>query len=716
MMAAALELFGAAILGLAVISGLAAAGPLGLAALGSVLGLGTTLVALVRQRRRAAGEARDHLETEIERWRTELDGAADRLLELEKSHPLYFTAEQRWTGESLELDRRCARLVNRTYQLYSSAHRQLQAAAEGLEAAVAEKPQSSKAYGRGWSLLHDQVVSLESEEAGGLEASALLTELDAAERQARVALAEVAELESAFREVAQRADAAAVRALGACTRRAELDLSTEHLTLHLEPALDEKERIERELATDPTRALAGFEAVLATLVETAERAERGNRLADRLRGQAPDRLDDLRERVERLRGDGWSLAEPGFDPDLRLDRGERQLSGIEERLEAGQEIEAEEEHAALLLGLDELEKMIETAVEARQRIVHEIARLEGEVVRLRERLPGARNTLRRLRREHATTAFEAADDNLDDLVPVLDEIDGWIQHIREDHSEQRYLSAVEDAETAGQLLGDGDALIDEIEGALRALEAQRESAGRELDRAEARAAELRGGPLRQPGVSARLRARLEAQIERVDELREASRAAKPDWREIAGAAVDAEGELEHLQEIVRLEGRAYGEAAEQEEALVALMKSLATSSETEKRDRLHVAEAVGGAQELLEAFQEALHSGDASGRQLLEQSQEVAGRLAWANGVWRSELDVIHQASTELRAAELKLQREDRRDCGYGVIVDCARGRSRLERARQLADSLEWERALTAAHDAAHAIDEDARRAAAAAD
>ncbi|MCG8461289.1 MAG: hypothetical protein MI919_33805, partial [Holophagales bacterium] len=232
------------------------------------------------------------------------------------------------------------------------------------------------------------------------------------------------------------------------------------------------------------------------------------------------------------------------------------------------------------------------------------------------------------------------------------------------------------------------------------------------------------GDLRQkPGASASQLAaagELEAEGRR---LLEQCGEPRPNWPLLE---TELGGQLEILgraEEVLRQEGERYRQAVAEGEGLTMELEKLDHEVRSEGRDRPHVARAVGEAATQLEAWKtrlEALgesriHSEgdippDMNGSQLCQESTEVRTKLEWARGIWRTELDLIHLAESELAAADALLRREDGRHHGHGVVADCDEGRRRLGQARDARDQWAWERVLEEARRATEAVRREASR------
>jgi len=674
-----------------------------------------------RRRRRARSRA----ESELERWRERLSVGAERLLELEREHPLYFaTGALRWSGESQTLDQSTADAVNQLYLIYSEAYNLSGQAQRELESAGRGFSFSGAKYDKVFELLRETEIRFETGEAEtqrriflplGREyrntAANLLDDLDTAYREASEELDQVAEIDERRYALAQEVDTQAAAAVAETAKRAELGLATGHLDELLEPLLARKDEVRETLGTDPVAAIRALEELAQALPKVRDRAWLGNGLVERLRGQLAERGRALREKVESLRAEGLKLDEPGFQPDVRLDRGVREAQKVEELLAGGEEEKAAGLAAELGRALDELEEQLGAIERARGEVLANLSEIEEVVGQLRARIPAARSTLERLEREHAPEAFREAADNLDELAEVLADVDEWREHILEDHREERYLSALADLEECQELVVAGRELLDEIDRAEAELEAARERArelaeevGREADDLESRAGT--------EGVGAELQRRVTDALAIARGALEAARVERPDWPELEAALGGQTRELEATKAALEAELGAHERARELARELESELAKLRREVDTERRDRPQVERALADAESGFESWRQALESEEAlGGRELLRRGEEAASTARWARELWRGEMDAVEAAESELRAAQAQIERADGRGYGYGVIANCAEARRALGDAQRLRNERRWEDVLSSAREARRLAEAEVARA-----
>lgn len=695
-----------------------------------ILGLGLLLVllpALAWRRRR--GE-RKKAADEVERWRQLLARAAERLLDLERRHPLFFaTGDLRWSGESAGLDRATAHAVNRLYLLYSAAYAQHDRAARALDGAGTW---SLAATREAWRLLHDETIDIDAEapladdaaartvplalEAGiTLPASALPSALEEAFADAATQLAKAEQAEQARHEATAQADRAAAAALEAIEARAALELPSGHLSALLEPLLERREQVVARPG-DPVGLAAELEQVAEELDALAERARRGNHTIETLRGELVPSLTTSGARVDELRAAGHALREPGFAPLLRLERARRQADQVIALLVAGDESEAHELFTALADDLAQLTEQIEASAAARQEVPDAVAALGDATAALAERLPRARTELDALHREHHPDAFAREADNLVELDTLLQEIDSWREHIIADHREDRMLSALEDLETLRRLVSDGETLLDEIDTAAASLDEARQRVRSRLATTTStlEQAERLGA---RPGVAASTRAALSDATATLRRVASEAGGEQPHWPRLEAQAAAAHASLDDASSAAEHEAAAFEQArtllADQRRRLDALERQIAR----ETRDRPPVAEATAEARARLDELARALEparagssDGDAAGDDLLESVQALAQTVRWAEEGFQREMEAVRLAETERAAAARTIERAARRDFGFGIRPDSSAASLLFQRADDARRALRWDEVASLSRRAREMMEDEMRQ------
>ncbi len=689
-------------------------------------------MALIRgsRRRRARGRAT----SELARWQEKIGVAAERVLAIETEHPLYFaTAAERWTGDSRELDRQAADAVNHVFLLYSKAfelHDRARYLVEGAagRGGVLALFGSAEPYEQAWKLLRESEVKIETGEAEerrriflplrgeyrGISAD-LLDDLDAAYGTAYDKLRQVMEVAERTRGLAGGAGRSAAEALAAAGRRGELGLPVEHLQQALDPWLERRLAADQLAASDPIAAGVELEEAIRELDLVAERARSGNAAIEAVRGPIQELGKELRRQVARLREAGFKLEEPGFDPDLRLDRGVVEARRIEQLLAGGEEREAARLRSALEQGLTELAEQLKESEAARAGVPEALDRLVAASRQLAARVPEAEATLSTMAAEHAAGAFREEADNLLELDQLSGRLDEWFEHIREDHGAQRYLSAVADLESAGRLLAEGVELLDAIDTVEARLVEARDSARQLAYRSQqhlGRLDQFAGGsshssPL---GIGAQLRRSISELVARTSVSLEEAGGPRPQWLELEVSLAAAAEELALTVAQVEDELKAHRSAERLARDLEARLGDLERQVVAETRDREHIDRAVDDVARQLAAWVARLAEADFSGSELERQGRELTAAFDQARVAFEAEMNLVRLAETRRRAAESLLRQVDGRDFGYGVIADGRSSRQALREIDRAWRGKDWEAALSLADQAREAILAEQRR------
>lgn len=687
---------------------------------GLLLLFGLVLLWLQRRRR---DRARGQMLEELEIWQTKLSAAAERLLEIERQYPLYFaTGALRWTGASQPLDQSCADVVNRLYLLYSRAYELL---GEAQDRAARARGLRAAPYERIYQLLRETPVRFETgsppseqdhrriflpltEEYQGT-ARDLLQDLDSTYGRAIDHLEEVTEIDRRMRDLLEEVEAAASETLASCSAREALGLPAVHLLALLDPELARRDEARGPLRSDPLTAIESLASCREQLAEIRRRGELGNETVEAIRGPLRELSTRLSERLEELRGQGFRVREPGFQPDLRLTRAHDQAERVVDLVDSGREDEAHAQRVDLQRGLEELRDQLEASASARDGVPAELEEIRRRTRDLGNRIPEAREHLEVLRHDHAPAAFGAESDNLEAFEEVLARLEEWHRHIAEDHRQERYLSALTDLDTCDDLLVRGNQLVDEIVEIRSALEQARQTS-RDLSRTlSGQLDRLRDTGLETPGLGVELRRGLgEAESEARQALARMEQPL-PHWLEIAAAAEDVRQWLERLLDRADAELGAFAAARSLATRLEGETSSLRNQVERETRDRTHVHHAVDEVASRLEEWNRELNADRLGGSELLALGGEVEDRLGWARGVFSTEMDTVRHAESEIAALRSLLDREDRRSLGYGVVVDCREGRRALTELRSLRSSREWELILQRAPEAVRSVELEVR-------
>ena len=657
------------------------------------------------------------LRQELAEWDTKLSNASSRLMELEQTYPFYFSAgTERWEGESAELDQECANAVNHAYLLYSEATKLQERAQTLLEECGAF---SITPLEKGWSLLHDKTITFETGETEDRRkiflpltrkyegtAGELLSDLDARYNEAMSRLDEVQNVFKRAGDLSTKARQTTSSALDAVQARKELELPFEHLSEPLKSAHQRYQKAESLVETDPVQATEIYEEIIPKVEGLQEQATSGNEMVEAVRGRLAERGKALRGKVEELRNSGFEVEEPGFNPDVRLDRTRRDARRVEQLVRDGSEEEAESLFAEIEPAFDELERMLETIEEAREAIPEDVDEIEQARTKLQKRIPEAKEILGGLKNKYAPATFAAESNNLNELEGVLEELASWTKHIRADHEKQHYLSATADVETARRLIEEGKQLLDAIdqieEDLAEAVDTSKKRRGRARDLVNRLESvfeqETRSIPdsLRQAVSS--VEEKLAAIVGAMDEPR-------PNWIDIREGLGEAVGQLEtHLSRAETMVEK-FREAQELRAKLGDKVDRLVEQVEAETRDRPFVGKAAEQARQQFEAWVELFDDSSVGGISLLRRGKSAQNAYQRARQKWESERDLIETYEAEIARAEDRFSRNSGMLLGYGVHVDCSDAGGTLTEARTAANNRNWDEAVVLAEQAQQEVD-----------
>lgn len=657
-------------------------------------------------RRREHNRQERLLEAKLAGWDEKIANASSRLAKLEAEHGFYFEAgTEDWTGESQSLSQNCANAVNHAFLLYSEA-RELHDRAESIKeecGLFAVEPLE-----RGQHLLEDETIEFDTEtveerrrvylpltQTYSGTAQQLIDDLDATYQRALDHLDRIESLMEHVGDLAQKSHTTIAEANQAVATRENLNLPTEHLDESLTPAKQELEQARSLRSSDPVRAVDLFEQNIPTAESVAERARLGNELVEKVRGPVASHGQRLRERLADLRDRSYRVAEPDFDPDLRLERTERDGRRVEELVRNGREFEAEELFATIKPNLDALEESFGVIESAPSSVPKQIDELEAKRDELKGRIPGARETLEELREKYAPESFQRESDNLEELSEVLEKLREWLGQIREQFDDAHYLAAAADIETARDLLSEGNALVDEID----AIDQEIDEA---TDEAKTTEPEVRGAlhdllevvDGDEPAVPNALQETVDGMKTEFESIRASMESERPNWLEIRSRLQSLGRRIDKTRPRVDRNVEDWKTADQLADQLASNLEELREAVVEETRDRPHVLTKVESAERQLNEWTGSLADSEWGGTALLRRGRNVQRAYRRARDAWHSELEVIEAFEKESREVRRRIDRVDGRELGYDVYVSCSAAYARMKEAEQLAEEKSWESAL----------------------
>ena len=587
--------------------------PLGLLGLGTAGLLGGLLVQWSRHGRRVrvAREKLAAFKSEVVSLSDLLDGQQERHRMLPHSDPDFMTPMQGMTRATYDnVQGSIGRYRERWLGLMDVWER------------AQEKIESE--WFLGTSAADDAVKLLDSAEARppladvAAECRAPLDALEQAHERAREA---AATLDAEIAEAAGR--------LEAVPRRGRSDAVFQSTLAEVARG---RTRFGEQVEGDPVAARGGLDEARAALEALRARLDAFEAADDR-RQKAAGHTDELRKTVRGRRAEGWLLAEPGANPDDRLDAAVKHVELAAQLLDAGEteaaltHVERAEQANAEAAAL--VESLIAARARAEELLPACVARVEALVVRRQAAIAAAE----RLASDYAESSFSDVADNVARADDGLYRVRALIDEAREAMVPQRqhHLRAVAVLEETvrqedwveGCLAAIIDRLaeLDELQGALPG---RRDTAVRRVATLEQR---LRAQ--RTDRVRANERCREAVRI--IEVVDEGLRASRPDPRQTSQLVQAADTAVARGEELADEDDRLARQAANDIDETDALVRRVAAwYAEGVQADARGAASAVETARSLLERqrYEEAIHTA-------AEASQQA--RIAYATATAEAE-------------------------------------------------------------------------------
>ena len=391
-------------------------------------------------------------------------------------------------------------------------------------------------------------------------------------------------------------------------------------------------RFGEQVEGDPVAARGGLDEARAVLEALRVRLDAFEAADDR-RQKAAGHTDELRKTVRGRRAEGWLLAEPGANPDDRLDAAVKHVELAAQLLDAGEteaaltHVERAEQANAEAAAL--VESLIAARARAEELLPACVARVEALVVRRQAAITAAE----RLASDYAESSFSDVADNVARADDGLYRVRALIDEAREAMVPQRqhHLRAVAVLEETvrqedwveGCLAAIIDRLaeLDELQGALPG---RRDTAVRRVATLEQR---LRAQ--RTDRVRANERCREAVRI--IEVVDAGLRASRPDPRQTSQLVKAADTAVSRGEELADEDDRLARQAANDIDETDALVRRVAAwYAEGVQADARGAASAVETARSLLERqrYEEAIHTA-------AEASQQA--RIAYATATAEAE-------------------------------------------------------------------------------
>ena len=328
---------------------------------------------------------------------------------------------------------------------------------------------------------------------------------------------------------------------------------------------------------------------------------------------------------------------------------------------------------------------------------------------LLEDLPAARDVLRHLEEQYSIASFHEESDNLDQLQELVARLDQRITEVRAAVGKSYYRAVVLALDDSLQLLAEGRAYLEELGAAEDALAATRERVKTQLETCR-KQAEDANRQIDEAGLGEELR----AEIRRLDadllELEQGAAEAKPDWPALEPRTARVAELLDDLGPRLEAARESWRQALAERTALTARVDELQDRVRRETRERVTVSRAAESVAAELATWSALFDDPASEGVEMLEEAGRVTSRLAWAERLWREEIDLIRRVETELQGVQSRLQQEDGRRFGHGVQARCDAARRSLDEARRAAGAREWEEAARLVQTGREEIERELKR------
>lgn len=391
-------------------------------------------------------------------------------------------------------------------------------------------------------------------------------------------------------------------------------------------------RFGEQVEGDPVAARGGLDEARAALEALRARLDAFEAADDR-RQKAASHTDELRKTVRGRRAEGWLLAEPGANPDDRLDAAVKHVDLAAQLLDAGEteaaltHVERAEQANAEAAAL--VESLIAARARAEELLPACVARVEALVVRRQAAIAAAE----RLASDYAESSFSDVADNVARADDGLYRVRTLIDEAREAMVPQRqhHLRAV-------AVLEETVRQEDWVEGCLAAIIDRLA----ELDELQGALPERRDTAVRRVAtLEQRLRAQRTDRVRANERCREAVRiievvdaglgASRPDPRQTSQLVQAADTAVARGEELADEDDRLARQAANDIDETDALVRRVAAwYAEGVQADARGAAGAVETARSLLERqrYEEAIHTA-------AEASQQA--RIAYATATAEAE-------------------------------------------------------------------------------
>lgn len=656
------------------------------------------LILRTLRRRRAMAQ----LKPDLTEWQNRLASAAALRDELALKAPSYFAPGRApWLGESAEIDR----------VLRESSARITALLAQGGELLKKAQALHKKSHFLNASRLEKALAILRktplregAQTTGDATASQLLGRLDAAQIDAIGALEDVRAVQTRLDEQATRAAQAATRAERGLEQRRALGLPVEHLSAPLRSAIDAWQSGIALSEQNPAKAADTFEQQAVELGEIADRADLGNQVVERIRGELSERAENLGQRIKQLRFAGIDLKKLSFDPNLDLNAAEREATRIVDAVSRAQEDAAH--HALNLLdaNLEQLARRLDSVDQADEKIPRRIEQLAARSEALKQQLMDFRYALKSLANHNNPEVYKASSEQVGRYQSQLNQLGKVLNNAQKDYRLKRFLSATQKLDAAARLVERAEALLDEL-GNLETTVAQAQTQCEQLLGACKSQAEQLQSKAKNPALDADLRALISQQLDAYQSLNNQAANEQANW-------LDARDELDALQKSMAFLNAQAGADLKAFDQARELLQKLHSDFAAAQSAPLtpEFAESIAQTNKLIHGWSLQIQDANAGGSALLRAGKAAAKSCARACEIADAQPPIAEAAHRQLTRANARYAQVHNASYGYDVVADCTQAGSDLTAAANQIELGNFAQALATAEAATAQIDlEDAR-------
>jgi hypothetical protein len=417
---------------------------------------------------------------------------------------------------------------------------------------------ADKRFGEEWSLgtaASEEVVAMLDD----ADARPPLAEVEAACRAPLDALEAAHER---ARDLATALDTEIAAARGKLDALATRGRSAASFEPVLAEAARSRDHAADDLESDPVASRGRLEDAQASLVALSADVEAVAAGDDR-RQHLLGRVEEIRRQVAGRRGDGWLLSEPGADPEILLEKAEREATLAGELLDsadatmAGMHLQRGETEVA------EAATLLERVVEARERAGNLQAAVAARIESVAAALPAASADLAAMRDRYADPAWEELTDNPAEAATALQRSHSLLQEGKAEAAVERqwYFRAVAVLEEAERQADWAAACLDAVAARRLELDELLEALPELRRRAAARIADLAATLARQRTDRARANERCREAERLLEAAASLAAAGRPNPRQIELALRAAETAAARGEELAAEDARLAAQAA-----------------------------------------------------------------------------------------------------------------------------------------------------------